>query len=85
MASLRYRKRRVRDLRSKCFSQSTGRGPKARSMSWLIQALRLGLALASISALGRRRRMAMTLSAMRIVYYADVRSATVFWKILPVF
>jgi hypothetical protein len=43
-----------------CADLSALRGPRACSMSWLIQALRLGLALAWISALGRRRRTVMT-------------------------
>jgi len=55
--------------RSKCSFQPTARGPSACSMSLLTHALTFGFALASISALGRRRRIVMVLDVTHHLYY----------------
>ena len=47
-------------------------------MSLLTQALMFGLAAASISALGRRRRMVMVFDVTHVLYHAPFRRARVF-------
>lgn len=58
------------DSRSKCSFQPTLRGPRACSISLLTQALTLGLALVSISALGRRNRIAIVFDVTQDLYHA---------------
>ena len=57
------------DGRPECSARPALRGPRAWSMSWLIQALTLGLAFAFSSALGRRRRMVMVFNVPHGVYH----------------
>src|SRR5436309_16028817 len=55
---------------SKCSFQSTVRGPRACSISLLTQALTLGLAWASTSALGRRNRIVNVFDVTQDVYHS---------------
>src|SRR5689334_4203428 len=51
-------------------------------MSWLTHAFRLGLALASISALGRRSRMVMVLDVTHDLYHTFLARATGFPQVM---
>jgi hypothetical protein len=63
---------------SKCSFQSALRGPSAFSISWFTQAFTFGFALASISALGRRKRIVMVFDVTQRMYHISRKAASLF-------